>query len=272
MGNAISQSYFPQNAPLTEKNCPDQSNPRRVHLVTGGYGGVGYELSLILYRAGATVWIAGRSESKGNDALSSIKAAAPDSKGSLHFLKVDLSDLPTIAPAAKEFLTHSNGVLHVLHNNAGVMIPPSGSISAQGHELQMATNCLGPFLLTKLLTPALRNTAKGEAAKGNPEGGVRVTWAGSLGIEFSPSGGIAFPPAKEGGAEPVAPKVSLQGWSYTQSKAGNLFLAIELARREREESALDWESEVRHVAFNPGNLSSGLQRHAGYVESFMLVS
>ena len=45
--------------------------------------------------------------------------------------------------------------LDTLVNNAGVMAPARRKVSADGFELQFATNVLGPFLLTGLLLPSL---------------------------------------------------------------------------------------------------------------------
>lgn len=87
--------------------------------MTGGYSGVGFELCNILYAHNATVWIAGRSESKAQKAIESIGIASPDSKGQLHFLSLDLSDLSTIKPAV-HFFTAQEHRLDVLVNNAGV--------------------------------------------------------------------------------------------------------------------------------------------------------
>lgn len=58
------------------------------------------------------------------------------------------------------------------------MVPPQGSKTTQGYELQLGTNNLAPFLFTQLLLPVLSATAKmGEA---------RVVWvsssAGYLGL------------------------------------------------------------------------------------------
>lgn len=97
------QSLFLPKPTLTEENLPDQSG--RVFIVTGGYTGVGYELSRILYNANGTVYVAGRSADKGTKALEGIKAAVPNSGGKLEFLKVDLADLTTVKPAVGEFLT-----------------------------------------------------------------------------------------------------------------------------------------------------------------------
>jgi hypothetical protein len=49
------------------------------------------------------------------------------------------------------------------------MIPPQGSETTQGYELQIGTNNVAPFLFTKLLTLILAKTAKTA-----PKGSVRV--------------------------------------------------------------------------------------------------
>lgn len=118
------QCYFIPKPTLTENNLTDQSG--RVCIVTGGYAGVGKELSKILYGKNATVYIAGRSEEKGKNAIEEIKKAHPSSDGRLEFLKVDLSDLTTIKASAEDF-TRREQRLDVLTNNAGVMNPPVGS-------------------------------------------------------------------------------------------------------------------------------------------------
>jgi retinol dehydrogenase 12 len=86
------------------------------------------------------------------------------------FLRLDLDDLTTIKKSAEEFLAKETR-LDVLWNNAGVMIPPQGSKTKQGYELQLGTNNVAPFLFTKFLTPLLVETAK-SATKGS----VRVLW------------------------------------------------------------------------------------------------
>lgn len=73
-----------------------------------------------------------------------------------------------IKPSAEEFLSREKR-LDVLSNNAGVMMSPQSSKTEQGYELQLGTNCLAPFLFTKLLTLMLVQTAKP-----NLPGSVRV--------------------------------------------------------------------------------------------------
>jgi NAD(P)-dependent dehydrogenase (short-subunit alcohol dehydrogenase family) len=248
MANFISKAFWTQSycippPPLTEKNLPDQKG--RVHIVTGGYAGVGKELSAILYGRGATVYVAGRSEQKAEDAMRQIKEEHPSASGHLHFLSLDLNDLTTIKASAEKFLAQESR-LNVLVNNAGVMFPPAGTKTAQGHDLQFGTNMLGPFLFTKLLMPIMVETAKTA-----PPDSVRVLWASSLGIHLlSPSGGGMV--LDESGAPKV---LDNQQTNYGQTKVGNLFLAVKLQE-------LYGSQGVRSVSFNPGNLKTELQRHS----------
>ncbi|KAJ3035480.1 hypothetical protein HDV00_003729 [Rhizophlyctis rosea] len=191
----LKQSFNIPAPTFTEKNLPDQAG--KVHIVTGGYAGCGFELARYLYQKNATVYIAGRSEEKAAKAIQALKEEFPGSGGRLEFMKVDLQDLKTIKPGVDSFLQNETR-LDVLTNNAGVMTPPAGSKDAYGHELQMGTNCL-----------------------------VRVTFAASLIVEImSPTNGIEFDP------ETNAPKVfGDPRMDYAHSKAGNFFLAHEFARR-----------------------------------------
>lgn len=212
--------------------------------MTGSNTGVGKEVARILYSKHAKVYVAARSEEKANDAITSIKSAFPESAGSLTFLKLDLADLTTIKKSADEFLSKESK-LHVLFNNAGVMVPPPGSVTPQGYELQLGVNNIGTFLFTKLLTPALAETAKAEAP-----GTVRVVWVSSLGAERASHvpGGVPIDELDNYQHEKKA-----EFYRYGVSKAGNYLHGTEYARRHKDDGIVS-------VALNPGNLDSDLYR------------
>ena len=201
----------------------------QVFIITGACSGVGYHLASILYSANAKVYLLVRSESKASAAITSIKSQHPTSTGHLLFHHLDLSDLTLVAASAKSLLEKEDKI-DVLWNNAGVMVPPAGSKTKQGYELQLGTNCLAPFLLTRLLMPLLLRTAN----RGNTE--VRVVWVASSAAEaFSPKGGVdvkALEAAKETGES------GGQWANYGTSKAGNIFYAKEMARRYTEETGI----------------------------------
>ena len=68
--------------------------------------------------------------------------------------RLDLADLASVREFAEQTL-QAHPTLDILVNNAGVMALPRRQVSADGFELQLATNHLGHFALTGLLLPAL---------------------------------------------------------------------------------------------------------------------
>ena len=135
------------------------------------------------------------------------------------------------------------------------MFPPEGSKDAHGNELMIGTNCLGPYLLYKLLEPMLAKTA----IPSSP-GSVRVAWAGSIAVDVqSPyPGGMTL----DGEGRPLDRGTKMD---YGQSKVGNRFMARRFAAPTKE-------TGVVHVAFNPGNIRTELQRHWQGLEPWVLVS
>jgi retinol dehydrogenase-12 len=87
--------------------------------VTGGYSGIGFELAGILYEHNATIYIAGRSSSKGEEAIAKLKQSSPNSTGRLQLLAIDLGNLASVKAGAEAFLAKEQR-LDVLVNNAGV--------------------------------------------------------------------------------------------------------------------------------------------------------
>ena len=86
----------------------------------------------------------------------------------------------------------------------------------------MATNCLSPFILNHLLKPILTRTARTES---NPNG-VRIVWLASMITASVPPGGIEL---NDKSGSPQILKNAMQ--DYMQSKADNVFLASETAKR-----------------------------------------
>lgn len=219
MGGLLTQ-LWPPSPTLTEDNIPSLTG--KVFIVTGGNAGVGLELVKMLYSAGGTVYIAARSPSAIATEIDAIKSAYPRASGVVKSLHLDLSDLKTVETCASAFLAQESR-LDVLWNNAAISRGPVGSLSAQGHEIHLATNCLGPFLLTQLLLPVLVNTAKV-----SPESTVRVVFTTSGVVDMkAPPGGLTM-------ADVVAGKQQSDvTMNYCLSKAGNWFLASEFDKRVR---------------------------------------
>ncbi|KII90965.1 hypothetical protein PLICRDRAFT_39550 [Plicaturopsis crispa FD-325 SS-3] len=239
MGVLISRlsEHLPPKPKFSLEDVPDISG--QIVIVTGGSSGIGKVTAKALLEHNATVYITARSTEQGESALRDLKTET--GKASVHFLKLDLADLSSVKTAAEEFFAKQNQ-LHILYNNAGVMAPPVEQTTVDGYDLQFGTNVLGHFYLTKLLMPALL-----AAAKTSPQHVARIITTSSFGHIFY---GLNFATFKDGPARRRFPTESL----YAQSKYANIVFAKELARRYGDLGIVS-------IAFNPGNLGTGLQRH-----------
>lgn len=213
-----------------DNDIPDLSS--KVILVTGGNTGLGKEscLQFAKHHAGH-IWLAARTESKAQSAIDEIKKTVPDAK--ISFLPLDLTSMQSIGDAAKMFQSKSDR-LDLLLNNAGIMAVPVGT-TKEGYEIQLGTNHIGHFLLTKLLLPTLQKTAE------QPGSDVRIVNMSSMGHQMAPNVGINF----EDHHLPAA-----STWTrYGQSKLANILFASELARRY---------PNITSVAVHPGVVNTDL--------------
>jgi NAD(P)-dependent dehydrogenase (short-subunit alcohol dehydrogenase family) len=84
-----------------------------------------------------------------------IHAEVPDAKTAT--VQLDLTSLTSVRTAAGK-IREATPVIDILMNNAGVMFTPF-SRTQDGFEIQLGTNHLGHFELTRLLTPQLTAAA-----------------------------------------------------------------------------------------------------------------
>ena len=187
----------------TASEIPPQNG--RLAIVTGT-GGLGYETSLALARAGAEVIVAGRNPGKGAEAVAAITSAVPGAKA--RFEALDLARLQTVADFATR-IGQQHERVDLLINNAGVMVRPRRQETADGFELQFGTNYLGHFALTAHLLPLLRNSS-----------GARVISLSSIAAR---QGQIDLADLQCNDYVPMK--------AYSQSKLACLMFAFELQRR-----------------------------------------
>jgi len=117
-------------------------------LITGANSGIGRATAAALARLGATVWMLCRSPQRGEAAR---LALTEETGGDLRLAVVDLSDQSSIRSFVAGFALP---VIDVLIHNAGVL-PQDWQQTADGLELTLATNLVGPYLLTRLLQDRL---------------------------------------------------------------------------------------------------------------------
>jgi NAD(P)-dependent dehydrogenase (short-subunit alcohol dehydrogenase family) len=128
----------------------------RIALVTGANSGIGYETARALADHGAHVILACRDPEKARQARDKMESELE--RSSLELVHLDLADLVSVRRAAEEVLSR-HARLDVVINNAGVMGTPYRQ-TADGFELQMATNHLGHFALTGLLLDRIVTTER----------------------------------------------------------------------------------------------------------------
>lgn len=120
-------------------------------LVTGASSGLGKALALGLAKSGATVVMLCREADRGRKAR--IELIARSQNPNIDLMVCDLSAPDDVHRFADEFKSFYPQ-LHILGNMAGVYFPWRKR-TGEGHEYNLATNILGPFLLTNLLIDLL---------------------------------------------------------------------------------------------------------------------
>lgn len=123
----------------TIADLPDQTGRR--WLITGATNGLGRATAEAAARAGASVVLAVRNQARGHE----LAASWPGSHEVLH---LDLASLDSVRAAGAAL----DGEIDVLVNNAGAMARRREE-TADGFELLLGTNLLGPFAFTNLVLP-----------------------------------------------------------------------------------------------------------------------
>ncbi|WP_213805309.1 oxidoreductase [Granulicella sp. dw_53] len=204
-----------------------ESQRGRRAIVTGGNGGVGWHTALELARAGAEVTLAVRSVSRGEEAVSRIRAKLPHARVRMALL--DLANLQSIREFA---LRMGDEPLDLLVNNAGIMGLPRRHRTLDGFEAQFGINYLGHFALTALLMPAILEAPS-----------ARVV---TLSSTASKLGSVEFDNLQaERRYHPMG--------AYNRSKLAALMFALELQRR-LSTAGLNAMSTAAHPGYAPSDL------------------
>src|SRR5687768_6379578 len=125
----------------------DLSGKRAV--ITGATSGIGVETARALAAAGADVTLAVRRPDAGEQVAADLRTKTGND--AIHVARVDVADLDSV----NAFTADWAGPLHILINNAGIMMLPELERGTGGHEQQFATNYLGHFALALGLRSAL---------------------------------------------------------------------------------------------------------------------
>jgi len=195
----------------------------RTMLVTGASSGIGLITARELGRVGAQVVLGVRDPQKARRAIEGLP-------GTYQVRRLDVADLASV----REFAGSWKGPLDVLINNAGVMDVPAAR-TADGLDLETATNYTGPFVLTQLLLPHITDRVVSVTSQLHRQAKLDVDdldWRGR-----QPS------------------TRSLQ--AYKDSKFAQILFSLELQRRLSESG-----SSVRSMLAHPGIARTGLVDHS----------
>jgi NAD(P)-dependent dehydrogenase (short-subunit alcohol dehydrogenase family) len=150
---SFDRSGFRRHARGFRKSDLEVDLTGRVCLVTGANSGIGREAATALADRGAEVWLLCRDRRRGEEARRAIRKRTGNRR--VHLAVVDVSHLGAIRAFAAAF---APARVDVLIHNAGVL-PAAREQSPEGLESTLATNVIGPFLLTHLLRERLAAAA-----------------------------------------------------------------------------------------------------------------
>ncbi|KAK3129908.1 hypothetical protein QOZ80_6BG0486440 [Eleusine coracana subsp. coracana] len=133
---------------------------RPICVVTGATSGLGKAASLALAREGYHVMLAGRSTQLLSETVQEIQRQQPDAY--LEAFQLDLASYESIKKfetLLKQWLreTDSEPAIQLLINNAGILAQ-SHRVSKDGLDEMIQSNYIGPFVLTNILLPLLKNS------------------------------------------------------------------------------------------------------------------
>ncbi|KAF9963738.1 hypothetical protein BGZ65_012803 [Modicella reniformis] len=151
---------------------------RKVAVLTGGAGGLGYMAAMAIADAGYHVIIGDRATEIGIRAVEEIKQKTCNVD--VEFIFLDLGSFKAVRFFAEE-VARRTPVIDLLINNAGVMDLPKFRPTAEGHDSQFGINHLGHFYLTHLLLPLVKEAPKARivmTASSAHYGTSRINYAG----------------------------------------------------------------------------------------------
>jgi len=124
-------------------------------LLTGATDGIGLETAKMLLAQGHTVLLHGRNQDKLNNVQSALNEQYPQASTATYVADLsDMAQVQTLAQSVLSDLQQADKILDVLINNAGVY-KLADITTKEGLDARFAVNTIAPYLLTKLLLPAM---------------------------------------------------------------------------------------------------------------------
>lgn len=160
---------------MSGQRCPNDNQIKdQIVIVTGGNGGIGFEIAKALAARGGRIILACKDATAGEHAANIIKRElgcrintkndpGGDSNDSAFFVEtryLDLRSFDSVARFARNIMAEFERI-DVLVNNAGIIFQPAYATTVDGFEIHSQVNYLAHFLLTQQLLPHLRKSVQG---------------------------------------------------------------------------------------------------------------
>ncbi|MGF0226992.1 SDR family NAD(P)-dependent oxidoreductase [Dietzia natronolimnaea] len=200
-------------------------------LITGATSGVGLETARSASDRGARVVLAVRDTGRGHQVADSLP-------GPSRVVELDLASLGSVRRAAAELRGGEAEPIDVLVNNAGAITPRLRE-TADGVEMLLGVNVLGPFLFTNLVLPGVRR---------------RVVIVGSNAHKAA-TFDLDDPHFRRRRWTPAA--------AYAQSKLGDMLWGLALDQRLRDGRAEAAVAGVDVQLTHPGWAATGITNASG---------
>ncbi|MFK7992081.1 MAG: SDR family NAD(P)-dependent oxidoreductase [Sandaracinaceae bacterium] len=222
--------------------------------ITGTTSGTGQAAAHTVAELGATVLLLNRASSRSDASYALLQKAFPDAL--LHQVECDLQSFASVAAAAEAVQGLCPDGLDVLCNNAGVMAL-ADQATKDGYDVQMQTNHLSHFLLTRELMPLLEKAAeaRGDARIVNHSSVARMSPKKTLLARYLEKNG-----GQLGGDGNAVLNAMFQGprWlRYNQSKLANCAFTAALHHRLSAKG-----SKVKALVAHPGFANTNLQTNS----------
>ncbi len=228
---------------VIENHSQDMTN--KVVAITGTTSGTGFVCAREVAKKGATVILLNRKSERSNQAHKQLLESVPG--GIFDPIDCDLQSFASVRSATEEIKSRYEKI-DLLVNNAGVMAM-ADQATTDGYDIQMQTNVISHFLITKELFPLLRKST--EARIVNHSSMARL--GGPLNMNyFEKKGGNL------GGNGTEEENLSFQGprWErYHQTKLANATFTYGLKKKLEEKNI----TNVIPLLAHPGLAQTSLQ-------------
>ena len=131
-------------------------------LIAGATGNIGRAAAVALAKRGARVILLGRRPDKLEAKMEGIRAELLEARidfqeTDIDMLAIDFSDMESVRLAAMEAMNRFP-MINGLILSVGALIQNGPNILPSGHEVMFATNVMGPFLFTELLSKRMQKS------------------------------------------------------------------------------------------------------------------